>query len=98
MPRREKVSLITCPNKWVARVSFAQVMIFFYPVVIIGNLAYVENIVDGAPAVPSDVGCNVAYIWMLPSTTSFVILAWLLAHASSFATDFTSAFSYWAYL
>ncbi|GBN34369.1 hypothetical protein AVEN_57898-1 [Araneus ventricosus] len=64
----------------------------------------VFDIVDGAPAVPGDVNGDVAYIWMLPSTTSFVILAWLLArtaHASSFDTDLTSAFSefsYWAYL
>ncbi|GBN90000.1 hypothetical protein AVEN_120028-1 [Araneus ventricosus] len=39
----------------------------------------VFDIVYGAPAVPGDVGGDVAYIWMLPSTTSFVILAWLLA-------------------
>ncbi|GBM51996.1 hypothetical protein AVEN_262234-1 [Araneus ventricosus] len=61
------------------------------------------DIVDGAPAVPSDVSGNAAYIWMLPSTASFVILACLLApvYASTFAADLTSAFSgfsYWAYL
>ncbi|GBL71934.1 hypothetical protein AVEN_163856-1, partial [Araneus ventricosus] len=67
--------------------------------------AHVESIdiVDGAPAVPSDVSGNAAYIWMLPSTTSFVMLACLLApaHASSFATDLAltiNGFSYWAYL
>ncbi|GBM82454.1 hypothetical protein AVEN_48618-1 [Araneus ventricosus] len=41
----------------------------------------VFDIVDGAPAVPSDVGGDVAYIWMLPSTTSFVILACSLARS-----------------
>ncbi|GBN30481.1 hypothetical protein AVEN_206382-1 [Araneus ventricosus] len=58
---------------------------------------------DGVPAVPSDVSDDSLYIWMLPSTTSVVILACLLApaHASTFATDLTSAFSgfsYWTYL
>ncbi|GBN24693.1 hypothetical protein AVEN_262336-1 [Araneus ventricosus] len=43
----------------------------------------VFGIVDGAPALPGDVGGDVAYIWMLPSTTRVVILAWLLARTCS---------------
>ncbi|GBL84255.1 hypothetical protein AVEN_118643-1 [Araneus ventricosus] len=43
----------------------------------------VFDIVDGAPAVPGDVGDDVAYIWTLPSTASVVILAWVLARTCS---------------
>ncbi|GBO10030.1 hypothetical protein AVEN_147955-1 [Araneus ventricosus] len=49
----------------------------------VGSVWKVFDIVDGAPAVPSDVSGDVAYIWMLPSTTSFVILACLLARTCS---------------
>ncbi|GBN48285.1 hypothetical protein AVEN_68215-1 [Araneus ventricosus] len=43
----------------------------------------VFDIVDGAPAVPSDVSGDVVYIWMLPSTASVIILAWLLARTNT---------------
>ncbi|GBO39763.1 hypothetical protein AVEN_65957-1 [Araneus ventricosus] len=47
------------------------------------SLWKVFDIVDGAPAVLGDVSGDVAYIWMLPSTTNVGILAWLLARTCS---------------
>ncbi|GBM27744.1 hypothetical protein AVEN_72694-1, partial [Araneus ventricosus] len=40
----------------------------------VGRVWKVFDIVDGAPAVPGDVSDDSVYIWMLPSTTSFVVL------------------------